>query len=97
MARRLRGTEVPALQDTYGWILYRRGEFEEAKTYLEPSAARLENDPIVQFHLAKVYQSLGQDQDAAEYFKRAVDVADKDDPRSQIAEAREMLAKSESE
>ena len=97
VARRLRGTEVPALQDTYGWILYRRGEFEEAKTYLEPSAARLENDPIVQFHLAKVYQSLGQDQDAAEYFKRAVDVADKDDPRSQIAEAREMLAKSGSE
>ena len=39
VARRLRGTEVPAFQDTYGWIAYQQGNFEEALTYLEPAAS----------------------------------------------------------
>jgi pentatricopeptide repeat protein len=93
VARRLRGTEVPPFQDTYGWIQYREGNFEEALRYLEPAAEGLPNDPIVQFHLGKVYAAMGRPEDAAEAFRRSVEIAAPDDTRAQIVEAREFLAK----
>ena len=39
IARRLRGTDVPAFQDTYGWIAHRLGNHDEALHYLKPAAA----------------------------------------------------------
>ena len=84
IARRLRGTEIPPFQDTYGWILYRRGEAEEALTYLEPAANALANDAIVQFHLASVYEALGQNEEALASFQRAVELAGENDSRPQI-------------
>ena len=53
VARRLRGSELAAFQDTYGWIAYRRGEYDEALEHLEPAAASLAQDPLVQYHLGK--------------------------------------------
>lgn len=91
VARRLRGTEVPSFQDTYGWIMYRLGRFDEALTYLEPAAEGLPNDPIVQFHLGKVYQALGREEAAAEAFRNAVSVASEEDDRAQVVEARAYL------
>jgi tetratricopeptide (TPR) repeat protein len=41
IARRLRGTDVAPFQDTYGWIAYRKGEYQEALEHLEPAAAVL--------------------------------------------------------
>lgn len=88
VGKRLRGTEFPPFQDTYGWLLYRQGQFEEAVTYLEPAARALAGDPIVQFHLAKAYLALGRDADALAQFESVTGLADEDDPRPQIAEAR---------
>jgi tetratricopeptide (TPR) repeat protein len=69
IARRLRGTSVPAFQDTYGWIAHRLGNHEEAVDYLEPAARALAGDPAVQYHLAEVYLSLGRDADALAQFE----------------------------
>ncbi len=91
VGRRLRGTDVPPFQDTYGWILHRRGEYEEAITYLEPAAAALPRDPIVQYHLAMTYLRLGRDADAKVAFERVLLIAGEDDPRQQIANARTEL------
>ncbi len=88
IGRRLRGTEVAPFQDTYGWILYRRGEFDEALTYLEPAARVLRDDPIVQFHLAAAYAALGRNQDALSQFEKTLDIAGRDDPRPQIDTAK---------
>jgi tetratricopeptide (TPR) repeat protein len=63
IARRLRGTDVAPFQDTYGWIAYRKGEYQEALEHLEPAAAVLGDDPLVQYHLGMTYLALGQ-QDA---------------------------------
>lgn len=95
VARRLNGTDVPAFQDTYGWILYRRGEHSEAVRYLEPAARGLRGDPIVQFHLGKAYQAVGREEDALSAFKDAVAVAAEDDMRAQIVEAREIVSSTE--
>lgn len=88
VARRLRGTEFPPFQDTYGWLLYRQGNFDEALTYLEPAAQALNTDPIVQYHLGKAYLALGREADALKQFEAAIAAAEQDDPRAQLAEAR---------
>ncbi|MCG6882406.1 MAG: tetratricopeptide repeat protein [Silicimonas sp.] len=88
VGKRLRDTKFPPFQDTYGWILYRQGEYEAALGYLESAAAALSNDPIVQFHLAKVYMAVGRDADALAQFSKVGDLSTEDDPRPQIAEAK---------
>ena len=92
IARRLRGTKEPAFQDTYGWIEYRRGNFEEALTYLEPAVEGLPEEPLAQFHLGMAYLSLEKNDKAREALARALDLAgDSDLPQFDIA--REMLEK----
>ncbi|MEL7026301.1 MAG: tetratricopeptide repeat protein, partial [Pseudomonadota bacterium] len=97
IARRLNGTNVPAFQDTYGWILHLRGQSDDAVDYLEPAAAALVDDPVVQYHLGMAYLAEGRSQEAAEQLQRALNVpgADLTMPQLQIAAAE--LEKIESE
>ncbi|MGJ5620542.1 tetratricopeptide repeat protein [Sulfitobacter sp. MF3-043] len=71
LARRLRGTRVPAFQDTYGWIAYRMGNYEEALHYLEPAAVELPNEPLVLYHLAQTYAALDREDDALRTYQAA--------------------------
>ena len=73
VARRLQGTDIPALQDTYGWIQHRTGNSEEALDYLESAAAALTEDPTVQYHLAVVYQDLGRTEEAKAQIQQSID------------------------
>ena len=91
VARRLRDTEVPAFQDTYGWIAYRLGDYEEALEYLEPASEALALDPLVQFHLGMTYLALDRKQDALAQFVNAVEIAGETDTRPQFQEAKEKI------
>lgn len=91
IARRFRDVENPAIQDTYGWILQRRGESEDALPYLEAAARDLPQDPIVQFHLGETYAALGRSEDAVAQYRRAVELAAETDQRRQIVRAREQI------
>lgn len=97
IARRLKGQDVPALQDTYGWIAFRRGDAEEALPYLESAAAGLPNDPLVQIHLATVYASLERKAEAITQYERAVEIAGPADTRPQIETARTEIDRLKSE
>lgn len=90
IARRLRGSDVPAFQDTYGWIEYRRGNVREALVALEPAAAGLPDDPLAQFHLGMAYADLGESAKAATQFERVLDLAGETD-LPQVATARSRL------
>ena len=90
IARRLRGLENPALQDTYGWIEYRRGNFEEAVESLEPAAEGLPGNAMVQFHLGMAYAEVDRTEDAREALSRAIGLAG-DSPLPQFQTARETL------
>ena len=48
----------PGVDDTIGWILYRKGLYPSAVKYLE-SAAKGESDPAVRYHLGMAYLKLG--------------------------------------
>ena len=76
IARRLRGSDVPQFQDTYGWILHRRGDPEGALAYLEPAAAALGDNALVQYHLGEALFALGRTAPARERLARAVEIAE---------------------
>lgn len=92
VARRLRDTEVPAFQDTYGWLAFRRGDARTALQYLERAANALPDDPIVHYHLAEVYSALNRPQDAMLTYEKVLQIASTEDARPQIGQAREKLA-----
>ncbi|MEL6208916.1 MAG: tetratricopeptide repeat protein, partial [Pseudomonadota bacterium] len=91
VARRLRGTDVPAFQDTYGWIAHKQGNFEEALTYLEPAAEALAADPLVQYHLGMTYAALERPEDARAALTRAIEIAGPDSTLPQMTRAQETL------
>ncbi|WP_343032015.1 tetratricopeptide repeat protein [Roseovarius bejariae] len=91
IARRLRDASAPALQDTYGWIVHRRGNSAEALPYLEAAAQGLPSDAIVQYHLGQVYHALDRPQEALVQFRNAVEIAGPTDTRPQIEDARTLV------
>ena len=76
ISRRLRGSDVPYFQDTYGWILHRRGDLPAALRALEPAAEALPDNALVQYHAAEALFALGQRDAARARFVRAVEAAD---------------------
>lgn len=93
VARRLRGTDVPAFQDTYGWIVHRKGEHKEAVSYLISAAKGLPADPLVRYHLGMVYAALDRKEDAIAELTRAIEIAGPQTNLPQIKTAAETLAK----
>ena len=91
ISRRLRGVNVPAIQDTYGWIEYRRGNYDEALVFLESAARGLPEDPLVQYHLGMTYAALTRTGAARDQLTRALELAG-DSALPQFATARETLA-----
>ncbi|WP_299681712.1 tetratricopeptide repeat protein [uncultured Roseobacter sp.] len=91
VARRFRDVEAAPIQDTYGWIMHRRGNSEEALPYLEAAAEGLPEDPIVQYHLAEVYAALDRREDALNQYQTAVSIAGPTDQRDQIRRAKEEI------
>lgn len=91
VARRLRGTTVPAFADTYGWLSYLRGEYAEALPYLETAAKGLPRDPIVQIHLGMTYAALNRTAEARTALKAGVDMAGDGVTEGPVAEARKKL------
>lgn len=90
IAKRLRNTQVPAFQDTYGWVEYRRGNYETAVEYLEPAAQGLPNDPLVQIHLGLAYAKAEQYAKARATLTAALDLVG-ERPIPQAVEARQVL------
>jgi tetratricopeptide (TPR) repeat protein len=91
IARRLRSSDVPAFQDTYGWILTRRGDPEQALDFLEPAARGMPDAMLVQFHLGMTYAALERWDEARAALERAVAVAGPDGDAAHLAEARRQL------
>lgn len=76
VARRLRDRNIPAFQDTYGWISFRRGELESAISHLEPAAKGLPKDATVQYHLAEAYAASGQIGKAITQYQKVIGMSE---------------------
>ncbi len=91
IARRLRGTDVPYFQDTYGWILHLRGDNEQALSYLEPAARALPGHALVHFHLGEAQLAGGDPAAARISFERAIELGGPEATLPQLAVARQRL------
>ena len=72
ITRRLRGTEEPAFQDTYGWIAYLREDYDTALEYLSAAAEALPEEPTVQYHLGMTYLALERPDEARAALQRTI-------------------------
>ncbi|MEY8830418.1 tetratricopeptide repeat protein [Sedimentitalea sp. XS_ASV28] len=86
VARRLRDSDVPAFQDTYGWITHRRGSFDDAQDYLQSASEGLPEDITVQFHLAANLAALERNQEALAQFEKVKSMIDAGNPPAFAAE-----------
>jgi Tfp pilus assembly protein PilF len=75
LAATLRKSEVPQFKDTLGWVNYQNGDYAAAMPLLEDAAARLPNYALVRYHLGVTYQALGENEKAADQFKKARELA----------------------
>ena len=65
----------PALTDTFGWVLFKRGDFANAVTTLAEAAAKLPGEPTVAYHLGMAEAKAGDSTAARRDLQRAVSSA----------------------
>jgi tetratricopeptide (TPR) repeat protein len=68
-----------AYLDTYGWILYRLENYNDAAVYIEKSITAGKASAVVHEHLGDVYIKLGLKERALELWKKALDMDPKND------------------
>ncbi|MCK4632657.1 MAG: tetratricopeptide repeat protein, partial [candidate division Zixibacteria bacterium] len=65
-------SENAAYVDSYGWVLFRMGQYKEAVKHLE-KAVSLDNDPVIFDHLGDAYQATGKLDEARKWWQKALD------------------------
>ena len=72
IAAPLERIEVPALQDTYGWLLHLNGDSERALRWLLPAVEGLPDNPYVRYHIGLAYKTLGDNAEARRHLEAAL-------------------------
>ncbi len=86
ISRRLVGVNVPAFQDTLGWVQYLKGDYTAALRNLEAAAKGLPKDPTVALHLGLTYAALDRKEKARDALERGLELAgDADLPQREKA------------
>jgi Tfp pilus assembly protein PilF len=63
----------PSNQDTYGWVLFQLGKYEEAKEWIGKAIENGEdNSAVVLEHYGDVMWKLGDKKEAQKYWERAL-------------------------
>ncbi|HQY43014.1 MAG TPA: tetratricopeptide repeat protein [Paracoccaceae bacterium] len=93
IARRLRGSNIPPYQDTYGWIAYLNGDFTSAVAELKKAAEGLPQDPMVRYHFGMALAATGQTEEAIKQFESALALIPAGDSRDFANSARTELEK----
>lgn len=65
---------LPEVEDTLGWVLYRKAIFSEAVTHLE-TAVQKSSDPAVQYHLGLAYIKSGKREKGEQVLRNALRIA----------------------
>jgi tetratricopeptide (TPR) repeat protein len=68
------GPGLPEVEDTLGWVLYRKGIYGEAVSHLE-AAVKKSSDPAIQYHLGLAYLKTGKRGQGEQVLRNALKVA----------------------
>jgi tetratricopeptide (TPR) repeat protein len=87
-ARDLQGQDA-SVGDTLGWVLYKRGDYQQALTILRESAEKAPENPEIQFHLGMTAYMMGQTDLAKVALRKAAgaakDFPGKDESKRRLA------------
>jgi len=72
LAARFSTSDNPQLLDTYGWVLYKRGEAAGALMALQAASSKAPNLPVLWYHLGMVQLSSGQTDAARDSLTRSL-------------------------
>lgn len=72
--------ENSAYLDTYGWILYKLGNFEEAANYISKAITAGNASAVVYEHMGDVYFKLNDKHKALDFWKKALEM----DPKNEV-------------
>ncbi len=72
VAQRLRGSDVPEFQDTYGWILFLQGDADGALRSLVPAVQARPDNPWIRFHAGMAFARLGRVVEARPHLEAAL-------------------------
>jgi tetratricopeptide (TPR) repeat protein len=61
-----------SIADTLGWVLYKKGDYQQAQTLLQESAGKMPQNSDVQFHLGMASYMMGQADPARAAFQQAL-------------------------
>jgi tetratricopeptide (TPR) repeat protein len=79
----------PRLADTLGWLLFKRGDYDNALRLLQESAGKLPNVAEIQFHAGMAHYMMGEEGPARLALQKAVDATadfpEKDEARQRLA------------
>ena len=79
----------PNIADTFGWILFKKRDYENALRVLQDSAAKSPDSPEIQFHVGMAHYMMGDEVPARAALQKAVDASaqflGKDDARRRLA------------
>lgn len=75
---------APHIMDSYGWVLFKQGEFADAMPYLERAASMMPYDPTINEHLGDVYEANGRKREAQFMWQRAFDNADDEKQKTRL-------------
>jgi tetratricopeptide (TPR) repeat protein len=95
LARKARDLQAQdaSVCDTLGWVLYKRGDYQEALPILQESAEKVPDNPEIQFHLGMTAYMMGQTDLARLALKKASSAA-KDFPGKDESKRRLALLES---
>ena len=78
------------IADTFGWVVYKRGDYQQALASLQDSAAKFPDNPEVQYHLGMAQYMMGNTDQARAALQKAVraesDFAGKDEAQKRLAQ-----------
>ena len=64
----------PLMLDTFGWILFHKGELGQAREYLKKATSEASDHPLFFYHLGKTCFQLNEPEQAQEALKRALSI-----------------------
>jgi tetratricopeptide (TPR) repeat protein len=86
----------PSFQDTYAWILYQLGEYNDAKDWIEKAISNMQEEnekPILLEHYGDILFKLGDIDNAVVKWQKALDAGGEIEPLEQKIKTRSLNAK----
>jgi tetratricopeptide (TPR) repeat protein len=81
--------EEASIADTFGWVLFKKGDYQQALSLFQESSGKLGQSPDVQFHLGMASYMMGQAEKARAAFQQALkggaDFAGKEEAQRRLA------------